>query len=64
MIIHLPGREGEMIIPSVCPPLTAGLMISSALGTAANGTDFISKGASEGLMLYCCRALSRLGTDT
>lgn len=39
-------------MPSACPILPDGFKISSADGTAAKGTDFMSNGTSDGLIVY------------
>lgn len=49
----------------VCPLLFLQLpVLCSVMGAVAKGTDFRSKGFSEGSSVYWCSALSRPGMDT
>lgn len=50
----LDQHSGNCSSPALC----------SMIGAVAKGTDFKSKGFSEGSRVYWCRALSRPGMDT
>lgn len=54
LIKGLGQHSGDGALPALC----------STIGAVANGTDFRSKGFSEGSRVYWCRALSRPGMDT
>jgi hypothetical protein len=49
---ELPDKALEISMPSACPPLPDVFTISSGDGTDAKGTDFMSNGTSDGLMVY------------
>jgi len=48
----LPDKAVEMSMPSACPPLPDVFTISSGDGIDAKGTDFMSNGTSDGLIVY------------
>jgi hypothetical protein len=48
----LPDKAVEMSMPSVCPPLPDTFIMSSGDGIDAKGTDFMSNGTSDGLIVY------------